>query len=120
MASVVLRSTLRRWSPLPLRMIVGYGFIAHGYAKIANGPEHFAASLHALRAPASHAMAWATIAFEVIGGFAVLAGAFVPLVSLPLDDPRPDVGVLTWRAWTAVVDSAGKNSMSRLSPGERH
>lgn len=82
--SVVLRSTLRRWSPLPLRIIVGYGFIAHGYAKIANGPEHFAASLHALGAPASHAMAWATIAFEVIGGFAVLAGAFVPVVSLPL------------------------------------
>ena len=84
MTSVVLRSTLRRWSPLPLRIIVGYGFIAHGFAKIANGPEQFAASLHALGVPASHAMAWATIAFELIGGLAVLAGAFVPFVSLPL------------------------------------
>ena len=83
MTSVVLRSTLRRWSPLPLRIIVGYGFIAHGFAKIANGPEQFAASLHALGVPASHAMAWATIAFELIGGLAVLAGAFVPFVSLP-------------------------------------
>lgn len=84
MTSVVLRSTLRRWSPLPLRAIVGYGFIAHGYAKIANGPEHFAASLHALGVPAPHAMSWATIALELLGGFAVLAGAFVSLVSLPL------------------------------------
>jgi putative oxidoreductase len=29
-------------------------------------------------------MAWATIALELLGGFAVLAGAFVPLLSLPL------------------------------------
>ena len=67
MTSVVLRSTLRRWSPLPLRAIVGYGFVAHGYAKIANGPEHFAASLHALGVPAPHAMSWATIALELLG-----------------------------------------------------
>ena len=84
MRSVVRRSTLRRWAPLPLRAIVGYGFIVHGYAKIANGPEHFAASLHALGVPASHPMAWATIALELLGGLAVLAGAFIPLLSLPL------------------------------------
>ena len=77
-------STLRRWSALPLRLIVGYGFMAHGYAKVANGPEHFAASLRALQVPASYAMAWVTIAVELIGGFAVLVGAWIPLVSLPL------------------------------------
>jgi len=67
-----------------LRLIVGYGFIAHGYAKIANGPERFAASLHALGVPAPHSMALITIAIELIGGFAVLVGAWIPLVSLPL------------------------------------
>ncbi|HEX6976227.1 MAG TPA: DoxX family protein [Vicinamibacterales bacterium] len=77
-------STLRRWAAIPLRMIVGYGFIAHGYAKLANGPDHFAASLHALGVPASYAMAWVTIAFEVLGGLAVLVGAWIPLVSVPL------------------------------------
>jgi len=41
-------STLRRWSPVPLRVIVGYGFIAHGCAKVLNGPDHFAASLQGL------------------------------------------------------------------------
>jgi putative oxidoreductase len=63
---------------------VGYGFIAHGYAKVMNGPDHFAASLHALGVPAPHVMAWATIGFELLGGAAVLAGTFIPLVSLPL------------------------------------
>jgi putative oxidoreductase len=67
-----------------LRLIVGYGFIAHGYAKVMNGPDHFAASLHALGVPASHAMAWLTIMFELLGGLAVLVGAWIPLVSLPL------------------------------------
>jgi putative oxidoreductase len=77
-------SRLREWAALPLRLIVGYGFIAHGYAKVINGPERFAASLHALGVPASHPMAWVTIVFEVLGGLAVLVGAWIPLASLPL------------------------------------
>src|SRR4029450_6091812 len=77
-------STLRRWSAVPLRLIVGYGFIAHGYAKFVNGPDHFAASLQGLGVPAPHLMAWATIGFELIGGLAVFLGAYVPLISLPL------------------------------------
>ena len=31
----------QRWAPIPLRLIVGYGFMAHGYAKILKGPERF-------------------------------------------------------------------------------
>lgn len=77
-------SALRRWSAVPLRLIVGYGFIAHGYAKVLSGPDHFAASLQALGVPAPHLMAWATISFELLGGFAVLVGAYIPLVSIPL------------------------------------
>jgi putative oxidoreductase len=77
-------SGFRRWAALPLRLIVGYGFMAHGYAKIANGPDHFAASLHALGVPAAPLMAWLTIVIEFAGGLAVLAGAWIPLVSVPL------------------------------------
>jgi putative oxidoreductase len=65
-------------------LIVGYGFIAHGYAKVMNGPDHFAASLRALGVPASQVMAWVTIGFELIGGLAVLLGAYIPLASVPL------------------------------------
>jgi putative oxidoreductase len=74
----------RQWAALPLRLIVGYGFIAHGYAKVMNGPDRFVASLHALGVPASHSMAWVTIICELLGGLAVLVGAWIPLVSVPL------------------------------------
>jgi putative oxidoreductase len=77
-------SKLRRWSVIPLRMIVGYGFIVHGYAKVINGPDHFAASLQGLGVPGPHLMAWATIGFELLGGLAVLVGAYIPLISVPL------------------------------------
>jgi putative oxidoreductase len=72
------------WSALPLRVIVGYGFMAHGYAKLARGPEHFAAILHAIGVPAPEIAAWANIGVELIGGFAVLIGAFVTLASIPM------------------------------------
>ena len=77
-------SSYRRWSAVPLRLIVGYGFVAHGVAKVMNGPSHFADMLHALGVPAAHTMAWLTIGFELAGGLAVLAGVWIPLVSVPL------------------------------------
>ena len=77
-------SKLQRWAAVPLRLIVGYGFIVHGYAKVMNGPDNFAASLHGLGVPAPHLMTWATIGFELLGGLAVLLGAYIPLISLPL------------------------------------
>jgi putative oxidoreductase len=76
--------SVARWAPIPLRLIVGYGFMEHGFAKLSKGPENFAAILHALSVPVPHFMAWLTILTELIGGLAVLLGAFVPLVSLPI------------------------------------
>src|SRR3981081_3710511 len=40
-----------RWAPVPLRLIVGYGFMEHGFAKLARGPEDFATILHTDQAP---------------------------------------------------------------------
>jgi len=78
------RPLVARWAPIPLRLIVGYGFMEHGFAKLSKGPEAFAGILHAIGVPAPHLMAWLTILTELIGGLAVLLGAFVPLVSLPM------------------------------------
>ena len=78
------RSSLAVWAPIPLRLIVGYGFMEHGFAKLSRGPEAFAAILHSIGVPAPHFMAWLTIVTELIGGLAVVLGAFVPLVSLPM------------------------------------
>ncbi len=78
------RFGLGRWAPIPLRLIVGYGFMEHGFAKWNKGPEAFAAILHAIGVPSPHLMAWATILIEIFGGLAVLLGAFVTLASLPM------------------------------------
>lgn len=80
----MLARTLGSWAPLPLRLIVGYGFLAHGYAKLSRGPETFAVVLHTLGVPAAHALAWLTTGVEIVGGLAVLAGAFLPLASVPM------------------------------------
>ena len=69
---------------LPLRLIVGYGFLAHGLAKIARGPDVFIGILHALGIPFPFLLGWATIIIEVVGGLLILCGAFVPLASLPM------------------------------------
>ena len=76
--------TLRQCGPVLLRLIVGYGFIMHGYAKFARGPETFAVVLHTLGVPMPFLFAWLTTLVELIGGFAILIGAFVPIVSGPL------------------------------------
>jgi putative oxidoreductase len=79
-----IRSGAARWAPIPLRLIVGYGFMAHGFAKLSKGPAAFAGILHAIGVPAPFLMAWLTILVELLGGLAVITGAFVTLVSLPM------------------------------------
>jgi len=79
-----ITSKLGGYAAIPLRLIVGYGFMAHGYAKIVHGPEQFINILHAIGVPAPAIMGWATILVELAGGFAVLVGAFVPLASVPM------------------------------------
>jgi putative oxidoreductase len=59
-------------------------FIAHGYAKFSRGPETFAAVLHTIGTPIPLLLAWLTTLVEMIGGLAVLIGAFVLMVSLPM------------------------------------
>lgn len=73
-----------RWAPVPLRLIVGYGFLTHGVLKLERGVDVFVAALAGLGIPMPEFMAWATIAIEILGGVAVLAGAYVPLVSVPM------------------------------------
>jgi putative oxidoreductase len=75
---------LIRWSPVPLRLIVGFGFMMHGYAKFSRGPENFALVLQTIGVPVPIVLAWITTLVESIGGVAILLGAFVPMVSLPM------------------------------------
>jgi putative oxidoreductase len=78
-----VRPTFAPYAGIPLRLIVGYGFLQHGLAKWHAGPEAFAAILHAIGVPSPQLAAWLTIATEILGGIAILIGAFVSLTSIP-------------------------------------
>src|SRR5215831_15228364 len=68
----------------PLRLIVGYGFAEHGFAKLSRGPDNFTGILHAMGLPLPHVFAWITIVTEIVGGLCILVGALVPVVSIPM------------------------------------
>ncbi len=74
----------KQWALLPLRLIIGFGFAAHGYAKLTRGPDKFAIVLEGIGIPFPHVFAWMTTLLEFVGGLSVMAGAFVVPLSLPL------------------------------------
>ena len=74
----------RSWALLPLRVIVGVGFLAHGMAKWHRGPDKFAKLLQLIGTPSPLVTAWLVTGLEVLGGLAIIIGAFVLLASIPL------------------------------------
>jgi putative oxidoreductase len=76
-------SALSSYAALPLRAIAGGGFLEHGFAKLSKGPETFAAILHSLHVPLPHLSAYLTIGVELLGGTALLLGAFLTWASIP-------------------------------------
>ena len=73
-----------QWVPLPLRLIIGFGFMAHGWVKLNRGPAGFAKLLAQIGAPLPEATAWFSTFVEILGGLAIFVGAFVEVVSVPL------------------------------------
>jgi putative oxidoreductase len=69
------------WFAIPLRLIVGFGFIQHGYAKLARGPDDFINILHAIGVPVAFLAGWATIIVEIVGGVLIF---IVPLATIPM------------------------------------
>jgi putative oxidoreductase len=84
MQARIAQIAAKGWGILPLRLMIGFGFAAHGYAKLSRGPDNFATILQALGIPQPHLMAWVTCLLELVGGVSVMAGAFVVPLSLPL------------------------------------
>ena len=73
----------RGWAIFALRLLVGFGFVVHGYAKLERGPAQFAATLAALGMVAPAFMAWLVTLIELFGGALLMAGAFVVPLSVP-------------------------------------
>jgi len=80
---LVIRTPLAWWA-LPLRLITGYGFMSHGWAKLVRGPDSFTGILHTLGMPVPALLAWMTIFVELAGGAAILAGWLIPFASIPM------------------------------------
>ena len=66
------------WAPLPLRLILGFGFLYHGVPKLLVPAEHemFLGMLQGIGVPAAGLMAWVIGILEVASGLALIAGAF--------------------------------------------
>lgn len=71
------RGQRARWFLVPLRVIVGFGFVAHGYAKLERGPDHFADVIAAIGLPMPELTAWVTTFVEVACGGALMFGLAV-------------------------------------------
>jgi putative oxidoreductase len=74
----------QRWVPIPIRIILGVGFMVHGWAKWSRGPAVFGELLKQAHVPLPLANAWLVTLLEIFGGLALLIGAFVTIVSIPL------------------------------------
>ena len=82
---LVVPDSMNRWAPIPLRLILGFGFLYHGFPKL--GPEGhamFRGMLQGVGVPAPGFMAWFVGGVEVLGAIALIAGAFMAIASLLL------------------------------------
>jgi putative oxidoreductase len=84
MKSLTAKLPYSQWAPLLLRAVMGYGFMLHGWAKLSRGPANFEKLLVQLGVPLHHAASWVVPFVELLGGFAILIGAFATLAAIPL------------------------------------
>ncbi|MCH9015048.1 MAG: DoxX family protein [Gemmatimonadetes bacterium] len=81
-----MTETWSKWAPMPLRLILGFGFLYHGVPKLftAQGHEMFVGMLQNIGVPAAGLAAWLVGIVEVLGALALIAGAFVTIASVLL------------------------------------
>lgn len=80
----MLQKKYHQWAPLFLRLIIGYGFMVHGWAKLSRGPSGFEKLLEQIGIPFSHFFSWAVSLTELLGGLAIFIGVFVNIIAVPL------------------------------------
>jgi putative oxidoreductase len=74
------------WEPVPLRLMIGMGFVHHGFHKLFYAGEHwaFVTLLESAGVPAPDLVVWTVAGMEFAFGAAILLGAFVRALVLPL------------------------------------
>lgn len=74
------------WGPMSIRIIIGIGFIYHGFIKLFTswGHDIFLRLLTEIGVPGATVISWVIGAVEFFGGIAILLGAFVTIASIIL------------------------------------
>ncbi|HED09004.1 MAG TPA: DoxX family protein [Ignavibacteria bacterium] len=74
------------WGPMSIRVIIGIGFIYHGFIKLFTswGHDIFLRMLTEIGIPGATVISWLIGAIEFFGGIAILLGAFVTIASIIL------------------------------------
>ena len=72
---------IRTYWPLPLRILLGIAFLFHGLPKLGGGHAAFVAMLQQIGVPAAGFFSWVAALVEVLGGLALIAGAFIPVAT---------------------------------------
>ncbi len=76
---------LAKYWPMPLRVLLGIGFLVHGVPKLSEaGHASFVGMLQQLGYPAPSFLAWVASLVECLGGLALIAGALVPVAAVLL------------------------------------
>ena len=85
--------------PLPLRILLGIGFLVHGAPKLFSAAEHagFAGMLQQLGIPAAGFLAWVVGFVEFFGGIALAFGLFARLAGAAIfGDMMIAIITVTW------------------------
>lgn len=79
-----MTKTWNDWAPLPLRIILGFGLMYHGFPKLfsAEGHSGFVGMLQGIGVPAPDVMAYVVGIVEAFGGLAIFLGAFVTVAAV--------------------------------------
>jgi len=79
-------SLLKGLAPLSLRLVLGFGFIYHGFPKVfsSEGHSQFQGMLEGIGVPVPGLAAWVIGGIESLGAIALVLGAFVTIASLLL------------------------------------
>ncbi len=84
MEKVKVETAIDRYWPLPLRILLGISFVYHGLPKLGAAHAGFMATLQRMGVPAPDLAAWALGLLEVLGGVALVLGAFVSVFTVLL------------------------------------
>ena len=81
-----MNTTINQLAALPIRLIFGFSFIFYGFPKLFDAQTHsfITGMLTQIGVPAPDLMTYVVGPVELLGGLALIAGAFVPYASVAL------------------------------------